>query len=531
MTYDLIIRGGTVVDGTNRPPFPADLFIKDGRIAAIGKDDGAEAARVIDAAGKIVSPGFVDIHTHSDICPLVPYLPESKIYQGVTSELGGNCGISILPCSDERRAEIEKYCASELEIPMLDTRIVTYTTRAYDEYIKARPTSSNYGMLVGHGTLRGCIMGFEDRDPSAEELEAMRERLDREMSEGAFGLSLGLAYPPSCFAKTEELVSLAQIVAKHDGILAVHMRDETSGVLDSVREMIHIAERTGVHVQISHLKIMQKTNWHLADEELALIDGANARGLRITCDQYPYTASALALSAFLPHWAHDGGMEAMMERVHHPTAQMLAEMDVKLEGRGGPKGIVICSTRGIREDWEGMTIEAIAASLGLDHLQAVLEILKTCGTEVFVITFAQDEGIVRRIFCRDDMATASDGHNLSLDPEITKDKLHPRNFGTFPHAIEWARDEKLLPLETVIYKITGLPAKMMGLTQHGTLEVGKVADVTIFDHAKVADRSTYSDPMQKPEGIETVIVAGEVILEAGKITDARPGRALLFGRD
>ncbi|MBQ1242718.1 MAG: amidohydrolase family protein, partial [Oscillospiraceae bacterium] len=203
MTYDLIIRGGTVVDGTNRPPFPADLFIKDGRIAAIGKDDGAEAARVIDAAGKIVSPGFVDIHTHSDICPLVPYLPESKIYQGVTSELGGNCGISILPCSDERRAEIEKYCASELEIPMLDTRIVTYTTRAYDEYIKARPTSSNYGMLVGHGTLRGCIMGFEDRDPSAEELEAMRERLDREMSEGAFGLSLGLAYPPSCFSKTE----------------------------------------------------------------------------------------------------------------------------------------------------------------------------------------------------------------------------------------------------------------------------------------------------------------------------------------
>lgn len=531
MTYDLIIRGGTVVDGTNSAPFIGDVAVKDGCVAAVGTLGEATAAEVIDAAGKVVCPGFVDIHSHSDICPLVPYLPESKIYQGVTSELGGNCGISILPCCDERREEIEKYCASELEIPMLDTRIVTDTVADYAAYMEKRPASSNYGLLVGHGTLRGCIMGFEDRDPTAEELAAMEERLEREMRGGAFGMSLGLAYPPSVFAKTDELVALAKIVAKYDGILAVHMRDETAGVVESVQEMIDIAEKTGVHVQISHLKVMQKNNWHLFEKEIALIDEANARGLRVTCDQYPYIASALALSAFLPHWAHDGGMEAMMERVHNPSEKMLTEMAERLEGRGGSKGVVICSTRGVREDWEGLTIQAIAESLGMEPIPAVLEILKTCGTEVFVTTFAQDINIVRRIFCRDDVATASDGFNLSLSPEITKDKLHPRNFGTFPHAIEWAREEKLLPLETVIYKITGLPAKMMGLKRHGTLEVGKAADITVFDHAKVADRATYSEPMQKPEGIELVIVAGEVILRDGKITDAKPGRALLFGRD
>jgi N-acyl-D-amino-acid deacylase len=527
MRHDLWLRGGTVVDGTDRPPFAADVLVKDGRIAAVGAAEGAEADQVLDVTGLVVAPGFIDMHAHSDICPLVPYLPESKIYQGVTSELNGNCGISILPCSDERRREIEHYCAAELEIPMLGTPITTYSTAEYAAYIEKHPTSGNYGMLVGHGTLRGLVLGFADRQPTEAEMRAMEDRLDRELSEGAFGLSLGLAYPPSCFAGAEELMRLAAVVARHDGLLTVHLRDECSKIPDSVREMIRIAERTGIHVQISHLKFMQAPNWHLFPETIALIDDANRRGLRVTCDQYPYIASALALSALLPHWVHDGGFDAMMARIQEPTDRLLSELKVKMDGRGGPDGIMICSTRGVRPDWEGKMIHEIADSLGLDPLHGALEILKVCGPEVFITTFAQDIHVVRQIFCRRDVATISDGYGLSYDPAITKDKLHPRNFSTYPHALQWAREEGLLPLQTVIYKFTGRPAQLMGLRDRGTLAAGNWADITVFDPETVAETATYVEPMQKPRGIEYVIVNGQIVLRDGRITDARPGRALL----
>lgn len=529
MKYDRILRGGTVVDGTGAPGRRADLAMKDGRVFFPEAD--AEAEEILDVSGLTVCPGFIDIHSHSDICPLVPYLPESKLYQGATSELCGNCGISILPCNDERREEIENYCASELEIPMLGTKITTYSTAAYARHLEAHPMSTNYGMLVGHGTLRGAVMGFEDRPAAPEEMRRMEEILEQELLDGAFGMSLGLAYPPSCFAPPEELERLARVLARHDRLLTVHMRDEGAGVLDSVREMIGIAEKTGVHVQISHLKVMQKPNWKLFPEEMRLIDEANARGLRVTCDQYPYTASALALSALLPHYAHDGGIEAMLETVRRPDERLLRETSVKFETRGGANGVMVCSTRGVRPDWEGKFIGEIAEELGTDPLHAIMQILTLCGPEVFIITFAQDEKVVREVFSRPNIAVISDGYNLSYDPAITKDKLHPRCFSTFPHALAWARDEKLLPLETVIWKMTGLPARMMGLKTLGTLEEGKIADVTVFDPLRVKDRSTFTEPMQKPEGIEYVFVRGELIVDRGRITDARPGRALLCGTD
>ena len=263
---------------------------------------------------------------------------------------------------------------------------------------------------------------------------------------------------------------------------------------------------------------------------IALIDDANRQGLRVTCDQYPYIASALALSALLPHWVHDGGFDAMMARIQEPTDRLLSELKVKMDGRGGPDGIMICSTRGVRPDWEGKMIREIADSLGLDPLHGALEILKVCGPEVFITTFAQDIHVVRQIFCRRDVATISDGYGLSYDPAITKDKLHPRNFSTYPHALQWAREEGLLPLETVIYKFTGRPAQLMGLKDRGTLVAGNWADITVFDPETVAETATYVEPMQKPRGIEYVIVNGQIVLRDGRITDARPGRALLAGR-
>ena len=529
MKYDWILKGGMLVDGTGAPGRKADLWVKDGRI--FFPEENAEAERTLDVSGLVVSPGFIDIHSHSDICPLVPYLCESKLYQGVTSELCGHCGVSIFPCSDERRKEIENYYESEMEIPTLGTPITTYNTAQYAAHFDEKPMSSSYGMLVGHGTLRIEVIGFIDRPATPEELRRMEEILEEELKQGAFGMSLGLPYPPGCYAPQEELEALARVLARYDRLLTVHLRDEGAGMIGSVNEMIGIAEKTGVHLHISHLKVMQKPNWKLFPEVIRLIDGAKARGVRISCDQYPYTASALSLTALLPLWARDGGPAAMLERIQEPDERLLRETSDKFETRGGAQGIMICSTRGARPDWEGKYIGEIAQELGTDPLHAIMDILKICDLEVFIVTFAQDEKIVREVFSRPDVAVISDGFNLSYDPEIMKDKLHPRSFSTYPRALAWARDEHLLPLEAVVRKMTGLPAEMIGLKQRGFLKEGMIADVTVFDAERVRDKSTFIEPMQKPEGIEYVFVKGEMIVDRGRITDARPGRALLCGID
>ena len=322
--YDLAIRNGLIVDGTRAPARRADLWIKDGRIAGIGRFDG-EAAKEIDAAGKAVAPGFLDIHSHSDGCVLVPYRPESKLCQGVTFELCGNCGISILPSTPESRAEISEYFTSDLQLPMEGVEISTHTVTDYAEQSAAAPKAGNYGLLIGHGTLRGCVMGFENRNPTPDELRQLEERLAAEMERGAFGMSLGLIYPPSAFAETWELDALARVVRKHHGILSVHMRNEGPRVFEAADEMLGVAERTGVHLEISHLKIMTKSLWGRSQDLLDKIDAARARGADVTCDQYPYYASSTSMTAMIPKWAHDGGVPALMERVMHLSLIHISE--------------------------------------------------------------------------------------------------------------------------------------------------------------------------------------------------------------
>ena len=527
--YDLAIRNGLIVDGTRAPVRRADLWIKDGRIAGIGRFDG-EAAKEIDAAGKAVAPGFLDIHSHSDGCVLVPYRPESKLCQGVTFELCGNCGISILPSTPESRAEISEYFTSDLQLPMEGVEISTHTVTDYAEQSAAAPKAGNYGLLIGHGTLRGCVMGFENRNPTPDELRQLEERLAAEMERGAFGMSLGLIYPPSAFAETWELDALARVVRKHHGILSVHMRNEGPRVFEAADEMLGVAERTGVHLEISHLKIMTKSLWGRSQDLLDKIDAARARGADVTCDQYPYYASSTSMTAMIPKWAHDGGVPALMERVMHPGKRLLDDIAAEMESRGGPDRVLVASTRGGHPAWEGRTVEQIAGELSCGPVEAVVKILQTCGAGVSCIYFSQYEEDVERILRRTDIAVGSDGYGFSYDPAITRDMPHPRNFGTFPHAIELARDKKLLPLEDIIYKMTGLPAGIMGMSERGILAEGKAADITIFDPETIRDNSTFTDPVKRPSGIGTVLVAGTVVLEIGEFTGAAPGRVLLHGR-
>ena len=527
--YDLVIRNGLIVDGTRVPARRTDLWIKGERIAGIGQF-GGEAAKEIDAAGKVVTPGFLDIHSHSDGCILVPYRPESKLCQGVTFELCGNCGISILPSTPENQAEISEYFTSDLQLPMEGVEISMHTVTDYAEQSAAAPKAGNYGLLIGHGTLRGCVMGFENRNPTPDELRQLEERLAAEMELGAFGMSLGLIYPPSAFAETWEIEALARVVRDHHGILAVHMRNEGPCVFEAVDEILGVAERTGVHLEISHLKIMTKSLWGRSQDLLDKIDAARTRGANVTCDQYPYHASSTSMTAMVPKWAHDGGVSALIERVMHPEKQLFDDIAAEMESRGGPDRVLVASTRGECPVWEGKTIEQIAQELSCGAVEAVVKILQTCGAGVSCIYFSQNEEDVERILRRTDIAVGSDGYGFSFDPAITRDMPHPRNFGAFPRAIELSRDRKLLSLEDVVYKMTGLPAGIMGMTERGVLAEGKVADITIFDPEMIRDNSTFTDPVKRPSGIETVLVAGMTVLEKGEFTGANPGRVLLHGR-
>ncbi len=526
--YDLVLTGGTIVDGTRTAPYVGDVCIKDGKIAEISAHFSGESKECVDVSGKIVSPGFIDIHSHSDACPLVDYVPESKLYQGVTSEITGNCGISILPSTPDSNDRIADYVFNQLELPVGSLSIDgMYSITDYAKRVNEKGTSINYGMLIGHGTLRGAVMGFVNRDPDDAEMEQLKAILEHELQNGAFGMSLGLIYPPSAFCQSEELVELAKVLKKYDAILTVHMRNEGPRVFQAVDEMIDITRRSGVHLQISHLKLMGKPQWGRSQELLDKIEAARKEGMTITCDQYPYIATSTSLTALMPHWAHDGGLPALTERVKNPSDELKAAAALEMDNRGGPAAVLISSTHGYHPEWEGKTIAELAETLNMAPVDVVMKVLAECNTAVASIYFSINEDDMLRIMKDMNICIGSDGYGFSYDSSITKTSPHPRSFGTFPGFLRINREKKLMSLEDAVYKITGLPAQILGLQDRGTLKVGAVADLTVFDAEKIQDTSTFLDSVRKPEGIYHVLVGGEFALRDGAATNAHKGTVLL----
>lgn len=526
--YDLVLTGGTIVDGTRAKPYAADVCIKDGKIAAIAEHFTGESKEVVDVAGKTVAPGFIDIHSHSDACPLVDYEPESKLYQGVTSEITGNCGISILPSTPESNASIAQYFFNQLELPVGDLSLEGMHTLAdYAQRVNAKGATTNYGQLVGHGTLRGAVMGFVNRDPDEAEMEQLKSTLERELQNGAFGMSLGLIYPPSAFCQSEELVELAKVLKKYDALLTVHMRNEGPRIFQAVDEMIDITRRSGVHLQISHLKLMGKPQWGRSQELLDKIEAARQEGMTITCDQYPYTATSTSMTALMPHWAHDGGIPALLERVKAPTPELKAAANQEMDNRGGPAAVLISSTHGHHPEWEGKTVADLAAEWNMAPVDVVMKVLAACDTSVACIYFSINEEDMMRIMKDMRISVGSDGYGFSYDRSITTTNPHPRSFGTFPGFLRIARENQLMPLEDAVYKLTGLPASFLGMKDRGTLEVGKVADITVFDGEHVRDGSTFLESVKKPVGIDHVLVGGVFALRDGAATGAKNGTVLL----
>ena len=417
-----LLKNGIVVDGTGKKPYQADVLIRDGLIADIGKIE-AKDILTIDATGKAVSPGFIDIHTHSDAGAVVSYRAECKPCQGVTTEIGGNCGISIVPSNPDNREAISEYFRSELQYPLLNTKIDFHTVSEYAKCAELTPQPSNYGLLIGHGTLRACVMGFGSQDPSKAELDKMCGRLRDELDEGAFGLSLGLIYPPSAFANRMELDALAKVVKEKNCLLTAHIRNEGPHVFEALDEVLGIAERTGVHLEISHFKIMTKSLWGQSDKLLEYIDRARCRGINVTCDQYPYNASSTALSALLPKWAHNGGPKRMVMRAKEKSDDLLCDVAAEMESRGGADCVLVVSTRGQHTEWEEKTIADLSKILSCSPEETVLKVLADCNAAVDCIYFSQYQEDVLQIFSRPDISVISDGYNFSYNRKLQRISL------------------------------------------------------------------------------------------------------------
>lgn len=525
---DVLLRGGNVVDGSGSAPVRADVLISDGRIVAIGEALGAPDTSVVDVEGKVVAPGFIDIHTHCDFTLHRWPRADAMVRQGVTTVVVGNCGHSTFPVGDGERKEMLKAYSDFLA----DDLSWTWTDAAgFTKVLSALPLAPNVALQVGHGTARVAAMGFDDRAPTEGELERMRASVADAMRAGAFGLSTGLIYPPGTYATTGEVVALAEVAAAHGGFYSTHMRNEGPALLDSIAETLEVAERAHIPVEISHHKVLGRRNWGLTEKSLALIDDARARGLDVSADQYPYEASATTLAALLPTWAVEGGTDRMRARLFDPAERERIRDDV-LNGPfdGGPKRdfepetLMIASVTPEDPALVGRTISEIAGSRGVQPVDAMLDLLAHHGGGVQVVIFAIGEEDIRRVMSHPAVAVASDG--WTLNPEAGGCP-HPRSYGTFARVLgHYVRDEHHLSLEEAVRKMTSLPAARLGMADRGRLSPGAWADVVVFDPATVADRATFTDPHRYCAGVSHVFVNGQCVIEAGEDTGAASGRVL-----
>lgn len=535
-TPDLILKNGMVADGTGRGLYPADVAIRRNYILAIDAPRSLHAAEELNCKGLVIAPGFIDTHSHSDLRVLAePQLP-MKVRQGITLEVFGQDGISVAPIRTEDQPQVARSLAG------LDGDL----GRAWDwqsvaEYLaaieRARP-AIDCAYLIPHGAVRLSVMGMEDRRARPDEIAGMQELIRQSMREGALGLSTGLIYPPCCFADTSELIELCRAVAEFDGIFVSHMRSESDYIEDAIAEMIEVGKQSGVRVHISHFKIAGRENWGRVDGMLAMIHQAQAEGVTVTADQYPYIAGSTMLGAILPPWAHAGGVEEALKRL--ASAEERGRMRAAMLDRSpshwdnfwkwsGPAGIVIPDIpSGNHPGYLGKSLSQ-AASLKTqadqvseeESVEFAFDLLLEERMGVGMISFSQSEEVVRKIMQQPYVNVCTDG--------LLGGKPHPRAYGTYPRILgRYVREQNLLTLEEAVRKMSGLAAETFQLKRYGKIEDGAQANLVIFDPHRVIDRATFEDSKQYPEGIEHVIVEGELAVRYGEQLEPGYGRAVKF---
>ena len=531
-TYDVIIHGGRLVDGTGAPWVRADLAIDDDRIAAIGDLSERTAKTRVDAAGLVVAPGFIDMLGQSEDFVLVDGRAASKITQGITTEVTGE-GKSIAPVNARMiaaaKASWDHYGITQ-----------DFTTLAgYFERLETRSKPAlNLGSFVGAGGVRDYVIGRENRPATADDLAAMEKLVAQAMEEGALGLSTSLQYVPDRFATTEEIVALARVARKHGGIYITHQRSESGRIFESLDEVVRIAKEADIPAEVWHLKTAYKANWGKMPEVLRRIEAARAVGLDITANQYPYTRASNGLDACLPLWVREGGTDAMLKRLADPALRERIRREMETPnpdgwenqwyGSGGSDGVMLSSV--LNKDlkkFEGRTFTEIGAALGKDPRDAVMDLVVADRGESHVIISIMDEADVRTALAHPLVSIDTDSGARAEDGPLSQSKSHPRGWGTFPRILgKYVRDEKLLTLEEAIRKMTSRAAARVGLRDRGVLRPGFFADITVFDPATIRDVATFEDPNRYSVGVRHVFVNGEPVVAHGKVTDARPGRPL-----
>ena len=525
--HDILIRGGTLFDGTGSAGVPGDVAIAGGTIAAIVPRVDEPARRTIDAGGLAVAPGFIDIKTHSDFTLPINPKAESKVRQGVTTEIIGHCGFSVAPALPGKVELLKDYLSPSA--PWTPFRELTFP-----QYLESFPaTSVNAGMLVGHNTLRLMTMGMDDRAPAASELDAMIALLEDGLRAGALGMSSGLFTPPGSYAAPAEMRAFGHVLKRHNAGYFTHLRDESNKVLEAVAEAIDIAETCRVHVEIVHFKCSGTDNWGKAEQALQMIAAARTRGLDVDCDSYPYAAGSNPLKNLLPQWVQSGGVPAMLARLKQKETREQIRTDIARDGlnnwgRIASWDCVQISISPHLPQFAGRTILALANERKQDPLDTLCDYLveDKGATRVLVTSISEDD--IERIVASRLALVGSDGNCVAPYGQVGKGMPHPRFYGTFPRIIDrYVRERGALPLELAIHKMTGATARALKLKDRGLLRQGYRADLAIFDPADFRDRATYADPHQFPSGARTtVIVNGTTVVENAAHTGALPGKVL-----
>ena len=528
----MVLKGGRIFDGTGNPSYVADIGITESRITRIGflEEDAPEIA---DVRGFAVSPGFIDLHNHSDHTILPFPDAENYIMQGVTTSLGGNCGISMAPLSTDFCKLTRDYLSPFLHHGY-EYGWDWKNTGDFSRKVQENGTTQNVGFLVGHGTLRIAVKGFDRGACSPEEMRKMRTLLDEAMEEGAFGLSAGLIYSPGSYASEEELSELTTRIGKKGGFFALHMRNESDQLIESVEEAVRITEKSGAALHISHLKAGGRPNWGKVHGALAVMEEARARGMNVTCDAYPYNAGMTTITALLPPWTLEGGVNAMLSRLGDPGSRKTIIRDLREGVVGfenwlrniGCSNIRIAACPSARR-YEGMTLQEIAREKSPEFHEGFLNWLIEVECNATMVLFSLYEDDVDFVIRHPLSCVVSDGWITS--PKAGG-KPHPRGYGTFPRFLaRYVREKRLLSLEEAVRKITSLPASIMGLKDRGMIREGFRADLVVFDPAKIRDRATFEEPHQFPEGIHSVVVNGRTTVSEGRLTGVRPGNVLRKG--
>jgi N-acyl-D-amino-acid deacylase len=541
MARRILVTGARLLDGTGAPAREGDLLLEGDRIAEVG-DTTLQADETLDARGLVVAPGFIDVHSHGDFSLPVDPRALSKVLQGVTTEVVGNCGLGLQPANEQ----VDAMYARLLPLIFGESSgdAVCSPTLAHYRARLSAGIAVNAAPLVPHGNVRCAVMGMAERAPTETETQTMCELVAQGMDEGAFGLSTGLVYPPGAYAQTDELVRVAAAIAPRHGLYATHMRNEGNRLVESVAEAIEIGERAGVAVQLSHHKAVGQLNWGKVKKTLAMVDAAAARGLDVHSDVYPYTAGSTALSQmFVPLWAFEGSSDRLLERIADPATRermvrdaedgQLAFIDLPrwlgfvrkrwllpLMSRVLGRSIVISSVKH-QTRYEGMTIGAIARERGRPLHEAMLDLLVEEDLGVTAVAHVMSEKDVRAVLAHPRTMVGTDGL------PTREGKPHPRGYGTYPRILEhYVAELRLLTLEEAVHRMTGMVARKLGLNDRGVLAAGAAADLVLFRPASVRDHATYADPRRSPEGIDHVMVNGQWTVRGGEYTGARPGTVL-----